>query len=209
VMAYVEDIKFWNDEVKAKEKTGFSIEGLLGLKLKRQKMESVKLKFINALIEDGTKVYAEAFEDGKELFVIDENGDKTLIFDGEHMLDDGTVISTVGGKITEIKPKQDDVAAAEDKEKEEVKASEDEVKEEVKSEIKAEEIPVIAGLDEAAVLALIQPIIDEVYKVIALLKTEIGDEEEKEEVPMLMTRSQQKMAQIKKLENYISNNKNK
>ncbi len=181
IMTQVTDKKFWQEQVKEKEKYGFSIEGFLGLKLNRQKMD--KKKFANALIEDGTKVYAESFEVGKELYIIDENGDKAPIFDGEHKLDDGTVAVTVDGKITEIKPKQDEMAEEVKKEETpvEVKAAEvpvEEVKKEETVEVKAAEVPAVApGLTEDAVLALIQPKLDEIYKVIAELKAGVLGEE--------------------------------
>ena len=65
-----------------------------------------KSKFAEAKLADGTTIYCDDdnFEVGSEVYVIDENGNKAPVFDAEHKLEDGTVVVTVGGKITEIKP---------------------------------------------------------------------------------------------------------
>jgi hypothetical protein len=59
-----------------------------------------------AKLNDGSTIYCEddKFEVGVEVYVLEENGDKTPVSDAEHKLEDGSVIVTVGGKITEIKP---------------------------------------------------------------------------------------------------------
>jgi hypothetical protein len=124
-------------------------------KEKNTKME--KQKFAKATLEDGTVIYVSAMEVGGEVMVIDENGDKTPVFDGEHLLTDGSTVVTVDGKITEIKPKAEEMA------------------EEV-----VEVAPVVAEvtpMDEAAIMAIVQPKLDELLAVIAELKTKI------EEVP--------------------------
>ena len=77
-----------------------------------------KSKFAEAKLADGTTIYCDDdnFEVGSEVYVIDENGNKAPVFDAEHKLEDGTVVVTVGGKITEIKPVEnlEDVVEEED-----------------------------------------------------------------------------------------------
>lgn len=131
----------------------------------KQNKQMEKKKFIKEVLEDGTPIFIDKKEVGGEVYVIDENGDKAPAFDGEHLLKNGEVIVTVDGKITEIKPKAE--AAAE--EMEEVVESE---------EVIEEEMAVDPILDEAAVLAIIQPKLDELYAVIAELKNVIEAEEE-------------------------------
>lgn len=65
-----------------------------------------EIKMAEAKLADGTTIYCEddEFRVGSEVYVIDENGSKAPVFDAEHKLEDGTVVVTVGGKITEIKP---------------------------------------------------------------------------------------------------------
>lgn len=121
----------------------------------KNKME--KQKFAKATLEDGTTVYISAMEVGGEVYVIDENGDKAPVFDAEHKLSDGTTIVTVDGKITEIKPKV-----------------------ELTETLVEEPVEVKAAVDEAAVMAIIQPKLDEIYKVLAELKTLIESDVEED-----------------------------
>lgn len=201
VMAKVTDERFWREEIENNERFGFSIEGLLGLKLNTKQNMSEKKKFSNALIEDGTKVYAEKFEPGFELYVIDDNGDKAPIYDGEHKLDDGTTVVSEGGKITEVRPKQDAVPA---------EMAEEEVKEEVKVEEKlAEEVVVETpaavvdkGLTEEDVLKMIQPKLDELYGVIAALKNELVSEEIREDEEEKLDPLMAKMARLRSVQNF-------
>lgn len=55
-------------------------------------------------LEDGTKVASPAdnFSEGAELFVIDADGNETPAPDGDHRLNDGTLITTLDGKITAV-----------------------------------------------------------------------------------------------------------
>jgi uncharacterized Zn finger protein (UPF0148 family) len=173
----IDDTEFWNTEVKTNSKFGFSVEGLFGLKLnnnKIQKQEEMtnKLKFAEAKLADGTTVYASSIEVGAEVYVIDENLDKVPVFDGEHELADGTVIATVDGKITEVKSKEE--AMTEVTPEIEVEAAEEVVIEPV-----AEAVPAI---DEAKVMELVQPKFDELYSMIAELKTMIETAEIEDEV---------------------------
>ena len=172
----VEDEAFWNDEVKAKGQFGFSVEGLFGLeatnemfkaiqseefehinnddnlKLNTQEMNKSKLKFAEAMLADGTSVWVSALEVGGEVYLFDRDSlEKTPAPDGDHELEDGTVVTTVDGIITEVKAKE----------------------EEAKVEIEVE-AQVDPQLDAEAVLSIVEPVLqaklDEVYGVIAELK---------------------------------------
>ncbi len=190
----IDDTEFWNTEIKTNAKFGFSVEGLFGLKLNNnniQKQEEMtnKLKFAEAKLSDGTTVYASSIEVGAEVYVIDENLDKVPVFDGEHQLEDGTVIVTVDGKITEVKPKAE--------------AQMEEVTPEVEVEAAVDPNAPVAdatpadaapALDEAKVMELIQPKLDELYSMIAELKTMI-ESDQVEESPMEMKETKLSKAQ--------------
>lgn len=129
------------------------------------------------VLEDGTTIYINKLEVGGEVTTLDSEGVKSPLFDGEHKLKDGSTIVSVAGKITEIKPKAEEVAA-------EVTPVEAAVAPEVAI---VPEVPV--AIDEAAVLAIIQPKLDELYKVIADIKTLIeadNAEDVAEDVPVLI-----------------------
>lgn len=60
-----------------------------------------KTQFADAKLKDGTIVSAEKLEAGQDLFVITEDG-RTPAPDGEHILEDGSVVFVTGGKIDKI-----------------------------------------------------------------------------------------------------------
>lgn len=139
----------------------------------KQNKQMEKKKFTKETLEDGTSIFIDKKEVGGEVYVIDENGDKTPVFDGEHQLTNGEVIATVNGKITEIKPAAE--AAASEMEETTVEETVDETVEEEMAEPAVQPV-----LDEAAILAIIQPKLDELYSVIAELKNAIEIEDETE-----------------------------
>ena len=55
-------------------------------------------------LKDGTTVASPSaeFEVGAELFVVDADGNQTPAPDGDHELEDGTIVTTQGGKIVAI-----------------------------------------------------------------------------------------------------------
>lgn len=63
-----------------------------------------KSNFVSATTKDGVvvKTDAEAIAVGVEVYIEDEAGNKTPAPDGEHILDNGMVITVSGGKVTEI-----------------------------------------------------------------------------------------------------------
>jgi hypothetical protein len=65
-----------------------------------------EIKMAEAKLADGTTIYCDGdeFQVGSEVYTLDEEGNKVPVFDAEHKLEDGTIVATVGGKITEIKP---------------------------------------------------------------------------------------------------------
>lgn len=66
-------------------------------------------------LKDGVTVLeAESFEVGKEVMVVAEDGTKTPAPEGEHQLeDDSFIVVDAEGKITEVKPKVEEVVAEE------------------------------------------------------------------------------------------------
>ena len=62
-------------------------------------------KFEQAKLEDGTIVMWEGeLATGTALFVVDEQGTQMPAPDGEHKLEDGTIVSTAGGLVVTITP---------------------------------------------------------------------------------------------------------
>lgn len=65
-----------------------------------------EIKMAEAVLKDGVKIVSpdEEFVVGSEVFVVGEDGSETPAPDAEHELEDGTIVVTVEGKITEIRP---------------------------------------------------------------------------------------------------------
>ena len=62
-------------------------------------------KFEQAKLEDGTIVMWEGeLATGTALFVVDEQGTQMPAPDGEHKLEDGTIVSTAGGLVVTVTP---------------------------------------------------------------------------------------------------------
>jgi microcompartment protein CcmL/EutN len=124
---------------------------------KEEKMEN-KLKFAAHKLEDGTTIYASDLAVGAEVYTIDENLDKVPVFDGTHKLTDGKTISTVDGKITEVKDAMEMAVETE----EEVEAAVEEVV----------EVPEVVE-DEVDVMTAITPKLDELWMAIAELTSKV------------------------------------
>lgn len=188
VVSQFTDMDYFKKEIIEKDRLGYSIEGFLGLALNtiKQKLtqNKMKQKFEKAILEDGTALFISKMEVGGEVFVIDDNGDKAPVFDGEHKLQDGSGLVTVDGKITEIKPKVEEAMV------EEVAVVAEEVTALAEEPI-VEVAPVVEApasiMDEAAILAIVQPKFDEIYKVIAEIKTLIEAEQADEIVEEVMS----------------------
>lgn len=96
---------------------------------------SNEIKLEQMLMGDGvTKIEADSFEAGKEVFVVTEDEQKIAVPVGEYELEDGRILVIVEeGIISEVKEK------------------EEEVEEEVKEEEVTEEMPVEEEMSEAPV----------------------------------------------------------
>lgn len=159
------------------------------LKLNTQEMNKSKLKFSEAMLADGTSVWVSSLEVGGEVYLFDkETLEKTPAPDGNHELEDGTVVTTVDGIITEIKAKE----------------VESETGDEVEVEVEAQ----VTEMDTDAILAIVQPKLDELYVVIAELKAMI----EGAQAPATVTdeaMSTHKFADVNPLAAYLQFIKNK
>jgi len=171
VVSQFTDKEYFVREIIAKDRLWYANEGFLGLKLNKitnniKQNKMTKQKYEMSKLEDGTPIWISKLEVGGEVYIMDENMEKAPIFDGEHILTDGSIVVTVDGKITEIKPKTEEAPV------EAAKVEEEKPKEEETKMAEPAEAPVTeAQVDEAAIMAIVQPKLDELYKVIAEIKT--------------------------------------
>jgi len=128
----VNNDEIWNDYVKTGKVKGFSIDGVFDMEKVNLKSEYMNLESIVNAIKDGfasvklseevapveiaiametmklkdgvTVLEADAFEAGKPVFIVNENGDRQPAPIGDHELEDGRVLVIVEeGVIAEIK----------------------------------------------------------------------------------------------------------
>ena len=90
-----------------------AIEKLSGLVSKFNADTTSKEAFIDAKLVDGTIVRYESLEVGMPLLIIDEAGNELPAPDGEHELEDGTIVTVEGGIITEVASKAEEAPEAE------------------------------------------------------------------------------------------------
>lgn len=86
-------------------------------------------QFEQAKLSDGTVVvWEDELQTGTPLFVIDEAGTQQPAPDGEHTLEDGTIVTTAGGLVVTVTPKEQEeeveVEAAKEEEKKDEMAGE-------------------------------------------------------------------------------------
>lgn len=88
-----------------------AIEKLSGLisKFNATETETTNETFVDAKLADGTIVRYEKLEVGMPLMVIDEAGNELPAPNGEHQLEDGTMVTIEEGIITEIATKEEEM----------------------------------------------------------------------------------------------------
>ena len=88
-----------------------AIEKLSGLssKFNATETETTTETFVDAKLMDGTIVRYEKLEVGMPLMVIDEAGNELPAPNGEHQLEDGTMVTVEEGIITEIATKEEEM----------------------------------------------------------------------------------------------------
>jgi len=175
VVSQFTDRNYFQEEIINKDRAAYSIEGFLGLALSnikqnknKEKMENeTKQKFEMYKLVDGTPIWISAFEVDGEVFIVDELMERTPIADGRYALDNGNEFVTAAGKITEV------ITPAEEPVAEEAPVEEAMAEEPVAEEAPVEEVveETINEIDEAAILKVVQPKLDELMAVIAELKT--------------------------------------
>lgn len=137
VVSYkVNNLDVWS-KIKSGEVKGFSVQGLFRIietklemssnkpeeeisenknisfmsKLK-EKIKALLMQYAAVSTDKGNLIYnTDMLEVGSEVFVEDENGENVPAADGEYILEDGRTIEVEGGKVTEIKAKEEEAPA--------------------------------------------------------------------------------------------------
>lgn len=166
VVSQITDKDYYNSLVE-NEQFAYSIEGFLGLKLNKHKMENPKFELDGKFYElvDGVPVEVKASEE----VVAEEE------------------VAPVEEVALEEKEEEVEMADSEEEKEEEVAAEEEVTEEEKEEEVKAEVDP---ELDADAVLSIVAPALDALRSEIleALAEKQVEEEVEEEEVEMEATK---------------------
>lgn len=207
IVAQVTDKEYFSQLV-AEEKTGFSIEGILGMKLgahikqklsmKKKNLKSMKrysASFAEAGVDESSMltVVAESITPGQEVIVIDETLTPVEGWTGEVEIE-GETVKIEEGVITEVSESESEEFA-------EI-SEEEEVTEEVSDE---EEVSTYAITPEeqtaivTEVMTILESKFEEIYSMIAEIKSTLKpvEEEEVESEPVAMSFTQ-KFVQVSK-----------
>jgi hypothetical protein len=100
----IKDQNFWNEKVKNDEVKGFSVEILADLELSLKNKEKImenEIKLGTAKLKDGITVYWDG-EFGMGTMIYVDEALTELAPDADHILEDGTVVTTLNGEVVEI-----------------------------------------------------------------------------------------------------------
>lgn len=167
----VKDEEFWKEMVKNEEVKGFSVEILADLEISLKNKEKImenEVKLTQSTLKDGTIVWYDGeLAVGTAIF-IDEAMTQPAP-DAEHELEDGTIVVSVDGAVTEIKTIE-----------EEVPVDEEEVLEEepVSQPLTAEEVSLMIDSRFAELMeeiTKIKGIIDEKGEELSNFKSEVTE----------------------------------
>lgn len=108
----VKDEEFWLSDIKTGKVKGFSVEIMAESELIKMTTEEVEKNKIN-LMEIKTKdglVFEGDLKVSADILEVKEDGSKVAPADGKYTLEDGSVISVLGGKIAELSTPEEETA---------------------------------------------------------------------------------------------------
>lgn len=107
----IKDNEFWMNKVKSDEVKGFSVEILADLQLSLKNKERImeeNIKLASATLADGTVIYWDG-DLGVGTGVFLDEAMTQAAPDGEHQLEDGSIVVTMDGLVTEVRTVETEV----------------------------------------------------------------------------------------------------
>lgn len=95
-----------------------SEDGAVQVETSEESAPVTQLSFETYDLKDGSKIELSGLEIGAEAMLVDESGNTSPAPDGEHELVDGTMVTTVGGKVEGIETPQAEMEPIEEVEEE-------------------------------------------------------------------------------------------
>lgn len=137
------------------------------LELIKTKLAKILLQFTSVKTDKGILEYdGEELATDVEIYIVDENGERSKPEDGEYVTEDDKTIVVTDGKVTEIKEKEEEVTEEETIE-EEVTEEMEETVEEVTEETVEEKVDELAELK--AEIEALKSIVEELVNTVSAM----------------------------------------
>ena len=138
------------------------------LELIKTKLAKILLQFTSIKTDKGILEYdGEELAVDVEIYIVDENGERSKPEDGEYVTEDDKTIVVTDGKVTEIKEKEEEVTEEETVEEEVTEEMEETVEEEVTEETVEEKVDELAELK--AEIEALKSIVEELVNTVSAM----------------------------------------
>lgn len=140
------------------------------LELIKTKLAKILLQFTSIKTDKGILEYdGEELATDVEIYIVDENGERSKPEDGEYVTEDDKTIVVTDGKVTEIKEKEEEEVTEETVEEEVTEEMEETVEEEVTEEETVEEEKVDELAELKAEIEALKSIVEELVNTVSAM----------------------------------------
>lgn len=138
------------------------------LELIKTKLAKILLQFTSIKTDKGILEYdGEELATDVEIYIVDENGERSKPQDGEYVTEDDKTIVVTDGKVTEIKEKEEEVTEEETVEEEVTEEMEETVEEVTEETVEEEKVDELAELK--AEIEALKTIVEELVNTVSAM----------------------------------------
>lgn len=138
------------------------------LELIKTKLAKILLQFTSVKTDKGILEYdGEELATDVEIYIVDENGERSKPEDGEYVTEDDKTIVVTDGKVTEIKEKEEEVTEEETVEEEVTEEMEETVEEVTEETVEEEKVDELAELK--AEIEALKSIVEELVNTVSAM----------------------------------------
>ena len=138
------------------------------LELIKTKLAKILLQFTSIKTDKGILEYdGEELAVDVEIYIVDENGERSMPQDGEYGTEDDKTIVVTDGKVTEIKEKEEEVTEEETVEEEVTEEMEETVEEVTEETVEEEKVDELAELK--AEIEALKSIVEELVNTVSAM----------------------------------------
>ena len=138
------------------------------LELIKTKLAKILLQFTSIKTDKGILEYdGEELATDVEIYIVDENGERSMPENGEYVTEDDKTIVVTDGKVTEIKEKEEEVTEEETVEEEVTEEMEETVEEVTEETVEEEKVDELAELK--AEIEALKSIVEELVNTVSAM----------------------------------------